>query len=41
MNKIKKFLGVSFPKGWTLIGLITAALLWGWFLGTLIKCVLW
>lgn len=39
MNKIKKFLGVSFPKGWVWIGLIITALLWGWFLVTLIKCV--
>tara|TARA_R100000030_G_C3246052_1_gene121825 strand:- start:842 stop:967 length:126 start_codon:yes stop_codon:yes gene_type:complete len=41
MKKIKKFLGVTYPKGWVWLGLITIALGWGWCLGSLIKYLLW
>jgi hypothetical protein len=41
MKKMKKFLGITFPKGWTWLGLITAGLLWGWCIGTMIKTLLW
>jgi len=39
MKKVKRFLGVAFPKGWTWIGLITTSILWGWFIVTLIMCI--
>ncbi len=37
MKKVKRYLCITFPKGWTWVGIGIASILWGYFVFNLFK----